>query len=146
MTDKITVELDEEQIRGLLRAHERPTLHVTSATLAALKAALPPEWEEGTLAWVTDFTSQRKRFACERVDQRWRIASTSEESVAEWLNDSEVIKVEPIRVLKDDEVAVKNPSVNSTAIRFVANLARKEYHWGTADWLEGVANALEAEK
>lgn len=144
MTDKITVELDRELAENFIKGtsiHGGPIARVRDR----LKAALPPEWEEGQMAvvryWGADEDDLRRVFA------KWH---NGEWTFANGLSSNElrnnVTNVEPIRVLKDDEVAVKRPNLNSNSLRSVASLAKNEYYWETAAWLESVAGILEAEK
>ena len=64
---------------------------------------IPPEWPDGTIAWVTD--RRGRRYISVRDGGRWCDSDSDSECIN--VLDSEVTRVEPLRVLAADEVAVK---------------------------------------
>lgn len=80
-----------------------------SMAVAALReyvAANPaPEWPEGTIAWVR-LLGQPTEFLRQRREGVW-FDGSGEGTGAAYVRDSAVISVCPLRILGDDEVAVK---------------------------------------
>ena len=149
MSDKkIRVELTEAEAREVL-AHLREEDEACSrvdSVAEKISAALPPEYPEGQMAWVTDFCKKPGRTLSIRRGGVW--ASQVRESdgkVERWLNDHEVTKVEPLRVLADDEIAVKRPHFIPDALRgAIERLEDCSGFVSVPNWLHDVADALDA--
>ncbi|HEY9494677.1 MAG TPA: hypothetical protein VIR15_07485 [Intrasporangium sp.] len=146
MSDKkIQVELDEDVAREYVdrtKAHGGPIADVREK----IRAALPPEYPEGTVAWVT-YDDDVRYLGC-RVDGGWTHSSEG----ADDLLDRWVKKVEPLRVLADDEVAVKvtrdpfDRGFSSTDVRIAADLVESQLGLSlTANGIRAFADALDAE-
>lgn len=109
----------------------------------AIKAALPPEYAEGTVAWVTRRTRPgvTERRLCVRAEDAARYGGWYlDPSKRVWFSDDSVEKVEPLRVLADDEIAVKRGDIDARHIR--GDLEAD----AVGAWLLSVADALEAEE
>lgn len=142
MTDKITVELDRELAERFIKRtanYDGPFALIRNL----LRAALPPEWEEGAFAKVwfdgEDDTDKHVVFA-QWVNGEWRHAN----GLGSFELRNNVTKVEPIRVLKDDEVAVRQPPIHPDDFRRAASILEDAYFLGLAGWLREYA--AEAEK
>lgn len=142
MTDKITVELDRELAENFIKGtsiHGGPIARVRDR----LKAALPPEWEEGTLARIT--TQYDGTYLAEFREGKWVVGRMYEWQKDQWFEPHAVTNVEPIRVLKDDEVAVKRFRANRY-IRGDISAIEAQGYLTAAAILRDYADALEAEK
>ena len=94
---KITLELTEAEAREIAGPAYCPGWLKERA-----QAALPPEWAEGNVAFVTQ-EGVGNRWIAVRRDGQWRANLTA--GPTSYV--SRVTKVEPIRTLADDEIAVK---------------------------------------
>jgi hypothetical protein len=112
-----------------------------------IAAALPPEWAEGTLARVHYGTADDGRPAFVTFAE-WR---GGEWKHANGLGSHElrhfVTKVEPIRTLPADRIAVPRPpdDWDVPSLRHEARNQRDRHNRNLAGWLESVADALEAD-
>ena len=133
---KITLELTEAEAREIAGPAYCPGWLKERA-----QAALPPEWAEGTVAWVTlgDVTW---RCIAARKDGRWITDSRPDGSNPTWLSDVRVTKVEPIRTLADDEIAVKRQECSARYWRHLAD-QRRGHHPDSATLADAYADALE---
>ena len=150
MTEKkITVELTEAEARELVRvgpADDDGRVNVFHARngIDKIAAALPPEYPEGTVAWVTEIHSsapEERRYLAVHIDGHW-YDGTSQTTIYD------ASQVEPLRVLADDEIAVRRDALKSPAavrmlVRHLADCPR--YHRIAQDILNAYADALEAE-
>jgi hypothetical protein len=146
----IQITLNRAQIREVVAAvRERIGQGPVSQDLAdvdqKLRAALPPEYPEGTIAWVTGVTGHRT--IAWREDGRWMTNRDEGALATSYFPDHNVTKVEPLRVLADDEIAVKMPEGYSTsAMRYGADALESTGNPRLAQWVRQVADAFEAEK
>lgn len=131
---KITVELTESDARAYVK--RTVEADVMERVNDAILAALPPEYPEGTVAWVTD--EDHWRGLCEMRDGAWWIAGRV--SLAR-----SAAKVEPIRVLVEDEIAVKHHGGSPDIWREIAEQLRSHGFYNVADLAFRYADALEAE-
>ena len=146
MHDKtVTLTLPLETVRRLANA-EAIGSDFTRIYEAA-EAALPPEWEEGTVAWVTNRTG---RCIARREGNEWATDWSNDGSSTRTATDAEVTEVEPLRVLGDDEVGIRRPDpldFNARDVRGIAARLRSDRGLSVfPDWLEEFADALEAEE
>jgi len=77
----------------------------------------PPklEWANGTVAWVTSGGTYKQTHLCERKDGSWVSTLGQDGKVFAFVDEKYVQHVEPLRVLADDEIAIKRPDVGGTA-------------------------------
>lgn len=107
-----------------------------------------PEYADGTIAWVTTEVPSPGRVTtvrhlAQRNDGEWRIRPENPSDILP-LHEASVTRVEPLRVLGDDEIAVKRPSYGAASIR--AHLLEKPHLCPVANVIAGlVADALDAE-
>lgn len=71
-----------------------------------------PKWADGTIAWVTDKFGQQYLLCWDAASSMWRTGGTGGAAI---LHIDQVTKVEPLRILADDEVAI--------------NVGQDAYHW-----------------
>lgn len=143
MSDKtIRVELTEDEARAAAKVlNEDSPYNVHSGAAAdKIRAALPPEYAEGTVARVT---LGHLTFFAERKGGEWVAANGTPFHGAP-------SKVEPLRVLADDELAVNLGSgldrVTAEDLTRAAKWLRKEKGWiNTPAFLERTADRLDAE-
>ena len=145
MSDKkITVELTEDVARAFVR--NGPAVHASiRPVVESVRAALPPEHPEGTVAWVTQAHGHTRWLAIFRYGQ-WHDGEGP--NAGEGLFD--VVKVEPLRVLADDEIAVKRQfgifKVTPGDLRRAAKWLRDTKGWEvTPEFIDRIADALDAE-
>lgn len=135
----ITITLTEDEARTIAKGDG-----ITDYPFASLRekarAALPTEYPDGTIAWVTSTTAHT--YLSVRDGGRWRHGLGGGVT----LLDPSVSRVEPIRVLADDEIAVKRrQGITAMVWRNFAKDHRDEGLNATADLCEAYADALEAE-
>ena len=132
----VTITLTEEEARDAL------SFMIEKSLAEKIRAALPPEYPAGTVAWVST-----KAFTLRQLsifeDGKWR---TTEGSAISFPAES-ITKVEPLRVLADDEIAVKRPLVTGDAMAGAAErLADLTGFIIIPEWLKYVAQRLYAEQ
>ena len=138
MSDKkIQVELTEEDARRFLGQLNPKGDVWLNPVRWAIEAALPPEYPEGTVAWVTAGSGRARHKAYLRRGQWWTMSGDNSSDL------QPIWKVEPLRVLADDEIAVKHPG--SIYLRPAADILERRNFVTTADWVRSVADALDAE-
>lgn len=146
---KITVELTEAQLISLVHhvgdpEQFDPTPGDTEDAIEVLRAAMPPEYADGDLAWVTAGSGHVRSTAFYRGGKWWIIGG----SVTSDLEP--VHKVEPLRILGDDELAVKPPQtwtpagLREIADDLAAGRVNRPLHY-LARFLRGTADAMEAQ-
>lgn len=133
----ITITLTEDEAREVL------SFMVSNGVADKIRVALPPEYPEGTVAWVKDADRNGRDLGglCE-----WRGGQWYDSGKVRVIGKHE--KVEPLRVLADDEIAVKRGFIQGWQFRADADALDK--HHGHADcstshWLRRIADALDAE-
>ena len=112
-----------------------------------------PQWADGTVAWVTN--SHQRTYLCQWCDteDNWCIGGPDGDSAP-----GSVTKVEPLRVLADDEMAVKRFEVDymgpcDTTAKFMREAADRATKLGhgsnvtraVRQVLRGYADTLDAE-
>ena len=145
--NKITVELTEADARGLASGswlHDSPGGRLQ----AAIRDALPPEYVRGALYRVDGLVGFFDGLAFVLADD------TRGNSIAAYSRREphQVTKVEPIRALADDQIAVTLPKnefgrlgFDANDIRLWARRAREDTMRHTANALDAYADALKAE-
>ena len=133
----VTITLPESVARYAATALEGSSDNGDQYCAKQIREALPPEYPEGTVAWVTDGTY---RYLADFCKGKWRAGGTV-------VLHRTPIKVEPFRVLADDEIAVKRPEVTGDAMAGAAErLADLTGFTIIPEWLKYVAQRLYAEK
>ena len=149
MSDKkITVELTEDEARAFadIPLGDGYPDRVVVPIRDKVYAALPPEYPEGTIAWVTR-ANERTRWLAIFSYGQWHDGEGP--NVGEALFD--VTKVEPLRVLADDEIAVKRQfgvfkATPAEDLRRAAKWLRDTKGWETtSEFIDRIAVALDAE-
>ena len=149
MSDKkITVELTEDEARAFanIPLGDGYPDRVVTPIRDKVYAALLPEYPEGTVAFIT-VGDRGAQWIAVRRDGTWRSRMSGDVT---W-DDREVTKVEPLRVLADDEVAVKvartatERGFASEDVRIMAREADGRELTCTAAGLRAFADALDAE-
>ena len=115
---KIQVELTEVEARAL--AGDGSNADWTTGA-EKIRAALPPEYPEGTIAWVT--LPFGDRCVAVRFDGKWRTGTGQPFYTT-------VTNVEPLRVLADDEIAVKRVKYLTGHVSEPAAATFREYAEG----------------
>ena len=149
MSDKkIQVELDEAEARRFLGQLNPKGDVWLNPVRRAIEAVLPPEHPEGTIAWIHWPGSLDGKGLAVRINGQWAGAVYSNgEGYSHW--DAEGAKVEPLRVLADDEIAVKRPRwLDPDTLEISAEDFRKHAELG--GWVQqqaclAFADALDAE-
>ena len=152
---KVTVDLTEAEARALYQ-HLVDTPHLTSALSeagVAIRAALPSEHPEGMRADVTtggsvsyDFGVTTVHLGAVRRDGKWVKAVNADGRAVGHLAEDMVVKVEPIRVLADDEIAVKRSNHDGCANwRNIAHSVSVAGYGLAAGRCDAYADALDAE-
>lgn len=151
MSDKkISVELTEDEARELARFALDEDENQTWKPLIEdagkkIRAALPPEPPEGTVAWLHFPDTVDGKGLAVRVGGQWAGAVwPNGNGYSHW--DDEGATVEPLRVLGADEFAVPRPNRNDISSLHVRDVANRvdDFRPYTAQWLRRVADALEA--
>lgn len=75
-----------------------------------------PEWPDGTIAWVSGVEPIQSRCIAVRYHGAWRITNQGVGGVVV-RRDENVTKVEPLRVLADDQIAVARLEADPVALR-----------------------------
>lgn len=135
--DKVTIELSREEAR--LIAHGSGLVGPFHVVAEQCRAALLPEHPEGTLAWVTAGTGHARHLAC-LEDGKWWVCGKRHTGL------SPIHRVEPLRILGDDEIAIKRPPSSLQHVwRSNAEHARDcpRSHAGAAAACDLIADALE---
>jgi hypothetical protein len=132
---KITVELTEGTAK--FYAQQWDWCDAAGEVAEACRAALSPKYPEGTFAVVEP--SPRERYFARWDGAHWCTAD------GHVITHSDV-KVEPIRTLADDEIAVRTGLVHEVDLRQAAKWLHRKKGWTeTPDLLTRMANALAAE-
>lgn len=142
---KITVALTEAQLRSM----HHLALAAAEDCADVLGAALLPKYPVG-LYRVTSWRGAGQLAFRTETDaaELWCVLDGKD---TRGLMDSEVVKVEPLRVLADDEVAVKRvtfaarPGTTIQSLRTLAGAARGECRHTAAAIVDAYADALDAE-
>lgn len=142
--DKVTIELNREEVSDWLdfdAGEDISVFRLLDGVAAKIKSALPPKvkYAEGTLAWVTAGTGHARHLAC-LEDGRWWVCGKRHTGL------SPIHKIEPLRILGDDEIAISPPSPSPSVWRSNAKHALdcNNVHTGAAGLCDLVADALEA--
>ena len=144
MSDKkITVELTEDEARAFanIPLGDGYPDRVVTPIRDKVYAALLPEYPEGTVAFIT-VGDRGAQWIAVRRDGTWRSRMSGDVT---W-DDREVTKVEPLRVLADDEIAVKRRgwTASEVNIRYLRESAHALPN-SSAQVLDDFADALDAE-
>ena len=151
MSDTIQVELTKDVARKFLREVSLDRDIWLEDVRAAVESALPPEYPEGTVTWVTHRTIKTYRRLAHMHNGRWTF-DHDETGVDHSLAAGDILKVEPLRVLADDEIAVKRVRyLDGSAKEPRARVFREHAEGAGAGYVHGqlahaYADALEAEK
>ena len=139
MSDTIQVELPKEVARRFLRDVTGTDVWLKDVR-AAVESALPPEYPEGTVADLVWDDGARRRVWW--TGEFWSYLGSNDNPGWE-----EGYRVEPLRVLADDEIAVKRSKNDFAAdYRAVARNARQGGFYMAAATADRYADALDAEK
>ena len=135
----IRISFTRDEVQTMVEGYRFP-----AEIRAKFEAALPPEYPEGTVAWVTTSHERRdtpdRTILCAFRDGQWRIGDTKVVPVGD------VHKVEPLRVLANDEIAVKRRgwTASEVNIRYLRESAHALPN-SSAQVLDDFADALDAE-
>jgi len=156
MSDKkIAVELTEAQWRMVV-AQAWEAAMITGDTADAVRAitrALPPEYPEGMQADVTTGRRPESGFGVTTVHLgavrrggKWVTALNADGRGRGQLAEEMVVKVEPIRVLADDEIAVKRQAISDADLwREMSDSQSLGKNPAAAQIARDYADALDAE-
>lgn len=132
MTETVTVEIPLDVAREFARNCYR-----AEDVKKAVKKALPPEYPEGTIAWVTSTTGVA--WLSVRGEGRWGSASGGRGVTA---HDRDVAKVEVLQVAGAGEIVVPDPSLSRIKLREAARTLDENYQYTVGEFLRSVANRL----
>lgn len=136
LNDKVTVEISRETAEYYRDMNWRSPDTSREMSEACAKA-LGPEYEDGTIAWVTYLRgSGTYRRLCNFDVDGWKMGGGG------YLPSDGITKVEIISVLKDGEVAV-SASVSPLILCEVAKELEGFGYSNTPHWLREVAKKLE---
>lgn len=135
MTDTVTVDIPLDLAKNF--AHVGRGGDHWPAVQEVVRAALPPEYPDGTIAWVTSGLTGVP-WLCVRDGGAWRRAWG--ESVV--ITDFRVVKVEVIPVAGEGEMVVPRPERSAGTLRSSADVLEENYQFRTAEFLREVADRL----
>lgn len=130
MTETVTVEIPLDLAKDFVKRQD-----FTGKLEKLVKEALPPEYPDGTIAWVTTPWSKYLLF---RENGHWAIRKGGEI----YVSDKDVQKVEVLTVAKRGEIVVRRPDVSSGGLENAAEALARDYYHSTAHWLRDVAEAV----
>lgn len=136
MTETVTVEIPLDVARSYARNYTR-----AEDVNRAVKKALPVEYPDGTIAWVTDADDDADEvLLAVRYAGAWRRSATRGGVIV--IRDRDVTKVEVIPVAGEDEIVVPEPSVSKVKLLDGAAVLDRNYFYSVGEFLRSVANRL----